>query len=150
MMFVRRSRYDDLYARYQLALENLAKARTERDTAVSNRRLINGLLAEAQTANRRLDGRNRRLRELLDHHRDKGSLGMLRQHRDRLERALRACARYRAELTTAPSQTPTELVAELHRSEQARGALDEQCRMLQRANEAMAAELRDLREGATA
>ncbi|MER5213663.1 hypothetical protein ABT063_24605 [Streptomyces sp. NPDC002838] len=88
MMFVRRSTYDSLYARYEFALERLAKAREERGTAVVNRQQISRQLAEADAANQRLVGRNRRLRELLEHQRDKGSLGMLRQHR-RADKPLR-------------------------------------------------------------
>lgn len=87
----------------------------------------------------------------------------------RLERALRACARYRAELADEQaahaktrdnfeafaevSQAPADVVEErrLRRlAEQAHRSLDEQMRPLQAANEAMAAELRDLRKGATA
>lgn len=51
----------------------------------------------------------------------------------------------------ATAVTPTEvrLRGELRRSEKARGALEEQCRMLQAANEVDARELRALREGAT-
>ncbi|MER6607340.1 hypothetical protein ABT282_15860 [Streptomyces sp. NPDC000927] len=41
----------------------------------------------------------RNLRGLLEHHRDQGSLGILRTTRTRLARALKACARYRAEIT---------------------------------------------------
>lgn len=51
----------------------------------------------------------------------------------------------------ATAVTPTEvrLRGELHRSEKARGALEEQCRVLQAANEEDARELRALREEAT-
>lgn len=50
----------------------------------------------------------------------------------------------------ATAVTPTEarLRSELRRSEKARGALEEQCRVLQAANEVDARELRALREGA--
>jgi len=50
----------------------------------------------------------------------------------------------------ATALTPLEarLRGELRRSEKARGALEEQCRVLQAANEADARELRALREGA--
>ncbi|MEU2674805.1 hypothetical protein ABZ622_39445 [Streptomyces sp. NPDC007164] len=40
----------------------------------------------------------RNLRGLLEHHRDQGSVGILRTTRVRLTRALKACARYRAEV----------------------------------------------------
>lgn len=47
-----------------------------------------------------------------------------------------------------PSSVEAQLRAALHRSEKAREALQEQCQTLQKANEADARELRELREGA--
>jgi hypothetical protein len=51
-----------------------------------------------------------------------------------------------------PRPTPgdAELRRQLELSQRARASLDEQCRTLQAANEAMAAELRDAAEGARA
>ncbi|WP_329047079.1 hypothetical protein [Streptomyces sp. NBC_01422] len=49
----------------------------------------------------------RNLRGLLEHHRDQGSLGILRTTRTRLTRALRACARYRAEVARLTAGQPT-------------------------------------------
>lgn len=65
-------------------------------------------------------------------------------------------AKLRADAESRPvdggaAVTPTEvrLRGELRRSEKARGALEEQCRVLQAANEEDARELRDLRQGAS-
>lgn len=82
MRFVRRSKYDDLDARYQLALENLAKARTER--------------ADWKGSAIRVSGRNTELTRRLDASRDVAFIdaeyaGELEQ---RLARALRGCVRY--------------------------------------------------------
>ncbi|MFF4661979.1 hypothetical protein [Streptomyces sp. NPDC001282] len=49
----------------------------------------------------------RNLRGLLEHHRDQGSLGILRTTRTRLARALKACARYRAEITAQAARITT-------------------------------------------
>ncbi len=59
-------------------------------------------LAKSEQGRRNLIG-------LLEHHRDMGSLGLLRQHRNRLERALRACARYRAEIAALAALEPAEI-----------------------------------------
>ncbi|MEU9760257.1 hypothetical protein AB0D98_10915 [Streptomyces sp. NPDC047987] len=49
----------------------------------------------------------RNLRGLLEHHRDQGSLGILHATRTRLSRALKACARYRAEITAQAARITT-------------------------------------------
>ncbi|MEU4910224.1 hypothetical protein AB0G26_16860, partial [Streptomyces fradiae] len=59
------------------------------------------------------------LRGLLEHHRDQGSLGALRAAHNRLDRALRACARYRARVAeleaaeAAAEQRADRLAADL-------------------------------------
>ncbi len=73
-------------ARGQAAAEHTALR-----TACRQLEDVRARLAKSQQGRRNLMG-------LLEHHRDAGPLGMRRQHRDRLARALRACARYRAEL----------------------------------------------------
>jgi chromosome segregation ATPase len=90
-------------ARHQAALSEIDALRvrvlaTEKrhDEAEGERRDLADQLNTEQAKVRQLTGRTRRLHGLLEHHRDQGSLGMLRQHRTRLDRALRGCARYMA------------------------------------------------------
>ncbi len=90
----------------RLLAENLA----DRDRLAAEVAELEKRLARSQQSRRNLRG-------LLEHHRDMGSLGMLRQHRNRLSRALRACARYRtdlAQLRTALSRALDLLGREHH------------------------------------
>jgi hypothetical protein len=91
--FVSRRKYDDLYARYQLALDATTKAREERDTAVYNRQQIARQLAEADAANRRLAGRNVELGVRLSAYAESDP-EYLTALEKRLDRALKACARW--------------------------------------------------------
>jgi hypothetical protein len=70
--------------------EELAEERTLHQATIAERDRLRAKLARSE------QGR-RNLRELLNHHRDMGPLGMRQQHRNRLDRALRACVRYRAD-----------------------------------------------------
>lgn len=56
--FVRRSRHEDLYERYQLALKATATAREKADTAHFNRQQVLMQNAALDADNRRLAGRN--------------------------------------------------------------------------------------------
>lgn len=73
------------------AIEALDEMQCDRDRLAAEVAELEKRLARSQQSRRNLRG-------LLEHHRDMGSLGMLRQHRNRLSRALRACARYRTEV----------------------------------------------------
>lgn len=56
--FVRRSRHEDLYERYQLALKQTAKAREKADTAHFKRQQVLAQNAGLDADNRRLHARN--------------------------------------------------------------------------------------------
>jgi hypothetical protein len=103
-MFVLRSTYKALRARQEETFDRLTDTRRERDAFRESARTAARQFAEADAANTRLNGRNRRLKQLLDHHRDHGSLGMLRQQHDRRERLVRAAGRYLAALWAAQAE----------------------------------------------
>jgi len=71
----------------------------------------------------------RNLRGLLEHHRDQGSLGILRTTRTRLTRALMACARYRAEIArlTTGQCTHTRAMCDLHHTRPVHGCPYPKC-----------------------
>ncbi|MCZ7413107.1 hypothetical protein [Streptomyces sp. WMMC897] len=137
-----------LAAAQQATREAEARADTERGAKLTAARSV----AELEAGGRRADARNRRLTELLEQARaaqpDDGALDAVGE---RLDRALRACARYRAALARAerPRAGEAEAVAELRRTrraldlaERARRSLDEQLRQVQACNEEQARELR--------
>ncbi|WP_328902323.1 hypothetical protein OHR86_22550 [Streptomyces sp. NBC_00441] len=115
-MFVTRARYDALYARYVEVLDQrdaaVKSAKESGDSVIQlaastaragqDLQLARGLLRKSE------QGRHN-LRGLLEHLRDTGSQGVLRTTHNRLTRALRACARYRAENARMRRQ-----VAQLH------------------------------------
>ncbi|MFH9368091.1 hypothetical protein ACH4K8_20715 [Streptomyces anulatus] len=72
----------------------------------------------------------RNLRGLLEHHRDQGSLGILRTTRTRLARALKACARYRADVArlTAGQCTDQRAMCEQHHAPPVAGCPYPRCR----------------------
>lgn len=94
--FISRARYDAALTEIEALRRRVVTTEERHDEAEGERRRLANQLATAKTEVRQLTGRNRRLWGLLEQHRDKGSLGMLRQHRTRLERALKGCARYMA------------------------------------------------------
>jgi hypothetical protein len=101
-MFVRRSTYNDLRARHEHTVEQLAEAREE--------------LADWKGSAIRVAGRNTELSRRLDASRDVSFIdteyaGELEK---RLTRALHACARYRA-----------ELAVETHRADHLQQRLDD-------------------------
>lgn len=140
-MPVSRHKHEDLQDRYRRLADTLEETREERQAFREAARRAALWYADADAANKRLRELNAILAEQINLAR--ADYTALEQ---RLERALQACARYRAELATAAARLHGPLVTNLHRSERARAALDGQCRNLQAANEAMARELRDIHE----
>lgn len=94
--FVSRTRHQAALAEITALRRRVVNTEQRHDQVEDERRDLAKELAVATAANVRLTGRVRRLWHLLEHHRDQGSLGLLRQHRTRLDRALRGCARYMA------------------------------------------------------
>lgn len=104
-------RMAELEARTQRLADALADARrdvrterTAREIAIrvaceaeTARQALAGQLAEAEAANIRLDGRNRRLTEQLERAHEAAQDGALDEMGNRLDRALRACVRYRSD-----------------------------------------------------
>ncbi|WP_431781771.1 hypothetical protein [Streptomyces chumphonensis] len=142
-----------LAAAQQATREAEERADTERGAKLTAARNIADLLAGAKRA----DDRNRRLTELLEQARAaQPDDGALEEVGERLDRALRGCARYRAALARAerPRAREADAVAELRRvkraldlAERARRSLDEQLRQVQACNEQQARELRSRAEG---
>lgn len=123
--------------------DRIARLRGQRDDALKQlgteretRRIVVRQLAEADAANKRLDGRNRALRELLDLHRNADDAEEFDTLLRRIERLIRGCARYRADLARRPDAAEVqEIRRRLLVAEQARKRLDAQLAELQRANE---------------
>ena len=102
--FVLRSRHEDLYARYQLALQQTAKARKNADTAHFNRQQVLAQNAGLDADNRRLHQRNlelgRRVSQLTEA--DPEYAAQLENRVARLRTVgQRVLAAYRAELKRA-------------------------------------------------
>ena len=91
--FVSRRRVDDLAAQHQYTVEQFAKASKARDTAEFNRGQALRQLAEAEAANRRLAGRNLELGVRLSAYAESDPEYVAGLEK-RLDRALKACARY--------------------------------------------------------
>ncbi|MER8158118.1 hypothetical protein [Streptomyces sp. NPDC094472] len=91
-------RIADLEAREQRLIDDLDDARRERDTERFNNGIITRQFCEADAANKRLHGRNVHLTEQLGKAREAANDGALDEMGRRLDRALRACARYRADV----------------------------------------------------
>ncbi|MGQ4350504.1 hypothetical protein [Streptomyces sp. SAS_275] len=142
--------------------EELAAARAETDrqrkraekaeatarTEINVRRHINEQNAALHAANARLTGRNKALSDRLaaaqvasgfDASKAKKTAG-------RIARLQKAVATARAEAAAAPMKARAAVAGELHRSQKARGALEEQLLTVQRSNEVQAAQLLDRSE----
>lgn len=151
--FVLRSRHEaDLIA----ARAEAHRLRTERDTALTERTAFKAAaettarqFAEADATNRRLAGRNTALANRLEAIQTANGFdrALAKTTADRIARLQRAVARARRELASAPARTRLEVSGELHRARRAHASLDEQCRLLQSANEAQVRELHDLKNG---
>ncbi|MEU8723563.1 hypothetical protein [Streptomyces antimycoticus] len=157
-------RIADLEAREQRLIDDLDDARRERDTERFNNGIITRQFCEADAANKRLHGRNVHLTEQLGKAREAANDGALDEMGRRLDRALHACARYRAEAAEDRAAAMTahqrmkdaldaadrarvagrsDLVRQLGLSEDARRSLAGQIATLQTANEALTREAYD-------
>lgn len=120
-MFVTRARYDALHARYVEVLDERDAARKSAaesgdsviQLAASTARAGQDMQAARDLLRRSEQGR-RNLRGLLEHLRDTGSQGVLRTTHNRLARALRGCARYRAEAAALRRELATARAAYDH------------------------------------
>ncbi|MGW1071514.1 hypothetical protein [Streptomyces sp. NPDC002537] len=149
-MPVSRRTYNDLRARVQARWgqifelqREIADLERERDAEQTARRALRRRLTEAEGDVRRLDGQVRRLEQLLKTAQQEHGTESARTDL-RLDRVVRACARYRAEAAglRRPRPAPPGGRA-LELSDRARRSLDEQLRMLGNANDAMCRELVD-------
>ncbi|MEU2180252.1 hypothetical protein [Streptomyces thermolilacinus] len=111
----------DYLSGYVSTLETYAAEQRERaqdaeqalTTAVRQRKAAEDRARAAEARLAKSEQGRRNLRGLLDHHRGMGFLGILKATRNRLDRALRACARYRAEL--AGLEKTARALGALHR-----------------------------------
>lgn len=154
-------RIADLEARERRLIDDLDDARRERDTERFNNGIVTRQFCEADAANKRLHGRNVHLTEQLERAREAAQDGALDEMGARLDRALRACARYRAEAAEdrAAAMTAHRQMKEAHDaadrarvagcsdhirqlglSEGARRSLAEQLATVQAANDSMCRE----------
>ncbi|MFI7315191.1 hypothetical protein [Streptomyces hygroscopicus] len=152
-----RAQLDRMRERAENAEADARTERVTRDTAIRQ-------LGEADAANRRLHGRNVHLAEQLEQAREAAQDGALDEMGRRLDRALRACARYRAEavedhaavmtahrqlkekeaqLDRARVEGRTDLIRRLGLAQQARRSLAEQLATVQAANDSMCREAVD-------
>lgn len=107
--FVTRARYDDLHARYQDALERIEELAKELTDEQDARRLIACQYVDADTAARRVHARNQRLLEQLEDAREaQQQHAGTRPLTARLNRALRACARYRIQVAARERMIRTQ------------------------------------------
>ncbi|MFF4403764.1 hypothetical protein [Streptomyces sp. NPDC001404] len=149
-MPVTRKTYEDLRSRFRKALERRIAAErdaeqleadlaAEREEHEKTRRLLD----EARAQARSLDGRVQRVTGLLEKtRRDQGA--EVARLALRLERLLRACVRYRADLSRVRRPRPTppagrELLLSMHRCRQLEARLHD----LQTVNDAMSRECVD-------
>jgi len=130
--------------------ERAEKAEATARTEVNVRRHIGEQNAALHAANARLTGRNKALSEQLAAAQVASGFDVTKakQTAGRIARLQKAVAKARAEATAAPKKARAAVTAELHRSEKARGALEQQLLTVQRSNEAQAAQLHDLSEQA--
>ncbi|MCP9205548.1 hypothetical protein [Streptomyces cucumeris] len=87
----------DLRAQLDRMRERAETAESNEKTERHNRRLITRQFCEADATNIRLEGRVRRLTDQLERAHEAAQDGALDEMGGRLDRALRACARYRAD-----------------------------------------------------
>lgn len=109
-MFISRSRYNQLLARVDMYHQAATDTRNVQRAALATNARIAEQVVDTTGLRERLakseQGR-RNLMGLLEHHRDTGALGLLRKSGERLDRALRACARYRADNVRLTRQVAT-------------------------------------------
>lgn len=157
-------RIAELEARVRRLVDDLDDARRERDTERFNNNTIARQVFEADAALKRVHGRNVHLTEQLERAREAAQDGALHEMGTRLDRALRACARYRREgaedraaamtahqaakdARTAAARAQVvgraDLVRRLHLADRARASLAEQLATVQAANDSMCREAVD-------
>ena len=126
-MPVSRRRYDDLYARYQRLVAANHRLKDQCDAEREAKLIVVRQYIET---------------DLLDQARATQDDGLVDQLAARLERALRACARYRAELAVLPPdrRRSLSLAMRLELAERARRSLDVQLRQVQAVNDVMCRE----------
>lgn len=146
-MPVSRRTYTDLAVRYERLL---AERDTLRETCAAQqtaRVAVSRQLGEADAANKRLYGRNQELGRLLDTARAAQGEAANEELTTRLDRALRACARYRTQIGELRRPRPTppagRFASLLERSERARRSLDEQLATVQAANDSLCRDAAD-------
>lgn len=134
----------ELRARIARLVEQRDDAREDSDALTEGAAVVSRQLAEAQAAAKRAADRNARLTEQLELAREAQGDAEYAALQARLERALKACARYRAELYApaessvmdsfiedAPPNVRRSLMVQLELSERARASLDTQLRRVQ-------------------
>jgi hypothetical protein len=140
----------DLRARIRKLVEQRGDAREEQRKAVAGAAIVSRHLAGAEAAAKRTADRNQRLVELLELARaaqdDDGYAAL----QARLEWALRACARYRAQLPARRGTDRLSLAMLLELSERARASLDGQLRTVQQSAARQERELAAARRRLTA
>lgn len=148
MWGAKRRRIAELEARVEQLADERDEALRDVETERFNNIIMARQLCEADAANKRLYGRNRHLTEQLENAREAAQDGALDEMGARLDRALRACARYRAEgaedraaAMTAHRQLK-EKDAELARAQVAASAdIIRRCELAERARDSYAAQI---------
>lgn len=149
----------DLRAQLYRMRERAETAERTVKTEQTTRSIMARQFGEADAANTRLAGRNQRLTELLERAREAAQDGALDEMGARLDRALRACARYRADaaeeraaamtahqqlkdakLARARAAGNARLIRELDLTKRARASLAAQLADVQASNDHMCRE----------
>jgi chromosome segregation ATPase len=95
--FVPRRAYDDLYTRYQQALEAAEKSRAERDSFRAAAQTSARQFVEADTAAKRLEGRVKELSRRIEHGVDSSEGPYVAQLERRVERLARTVGKLRSQ-----------------------------------------------------
>lgn len=151
----------DLRAQLDRMRQRAETAERTAETEQHSRSIMARQVCEADAANRRLHGRNQHLTEQLETAREAAADGALDEMGHRLDRALRACARYRAEgaedraaamtahqdakdaraeLARARVEGHADLIRELGLAKRAQASLAEQLDVVQKSNDFMCRE----------
>lgn len=165
-MWLRIRRLREANADLRAQLDRMRERAETAERTVKTEQVARSIMArqfgEADAANTRLAGRNQRLTELLERAREAAQDGALDEMGARLDRALRACARYRAdaaedraaamtahqqlkdaELARARAAGNAGLIRELQLARQARASLAAQLADVQKVNDFMCREAVD-------
>lgn len=131
---------EELRARIASLTNERDGARDGEQAAVKGAAVVARHRDEAQAAARRTADRNRQLTEQLELAREAQGDDDYAALEARLERALKACARYRAELAAAGVRDGLSMAMYLELSERARRDLDTKLREVQKVNDYMCRE----------